>query len=121
MVKINRVEVIVQFCLDMEKSKAWYGDFLGLQAVDYGGGLFALDGTTLLLAPASPGTGRGGTGVYFQVDNVDEAFKELTDRGYRFNEEPYDIPVGRLVTINDPDGNIVGLEDRTKGGLPPSP
>ena len=42
---------------------------------------------------------------------------KLTARGYRFNEEPYDVPVGRLVTINDPDGNIVGLEDRSKGGL----
>jgi hypothetical protein len=30
----------------------------------------------------------------------------------------YDIPVGRWVTLNDPDGNIVGLEDRSKGGLP---
>jgi len=29
-----------------------------------------------------------------------------------------DIPVGRWVTLNDPDGNIVGLEDRSKGGLP---
>jgi hypothetical protein len=26
--------------------------------------------------------------------------------------------VGRLVTLNDPDDNIVGLEDRSKGGLP---
>jgi class 3 adenylate cyclase len=33
------------------------------------------------------------------------------------SEGPYDVPVGRLVTINDPDGNIVGLEDRSKGGL----
>ena len=41
----------------------------------------------------------------------------MTARGYRFNEEPYDVPVGRLVTLNDPDGNIVGLEDRSKGGL----
>jgi glyoxalase/bleomycin resistance protein/dioxygenase superfamily protein len=43
-------------------------------------------------------------GGYFQVENVDEAYKGLTARGYRFNEEPYDIPVGRLVTLNDPDG-----------------
>ena len=35
--KISGVEVIVQFCLDMEKSKAWYEDFLGLEAVAYGG------------------------------------------------------------------------------------
>jgi hypothetical protein len=52
------------------------------------------------------------------VDDVDAAYMELTARGYTFNEEPYDIPVGRLVTLNDPDGNIVGLEDRSKGGLP---
>jgi len=32
-------------------------------------------------------------------------------------EIAYDVPVGRLVTINDPDGNIIGLEDRSKGGL----
>jgi Glyoxalase/Bleomycin resistance protein/Dioxygenase superfamily/NmrA-like family len=79
--------------------------------------LFVLEGSTLLLAPGSPGTGRGGTGVYFNVESVDQAYKELTARGYKFNEEPYDVPVGRLVTINDPDGNIVELEDRSKGGL----
>ena len=116
--KISSVEVIVQFCRDMEQSKAWYEDFLGVAAVAYGGGLFALAGTALHLAPGAPGTGRGGTGVYFHVDDVDAAYKELTARGYRFNEEPYDIPVGRLVTLNDPDGNLVGLEDRSKGGLP---
>jgi predicted enzyme related to lactoylglutathione lyase len=55
--------------------------------------------------------------VDFHVAGVDEAYHELTARGYRFNEEPYDVPVGRLVTLNDPDGNIVGLEDRSKGGL----
>jgi predicted enzyme related to lactoylglutathione lyase len=117
MLKINRVEAILQFCADPEKSKAWYADFLG--TTPYAGPMFVLDGnTTLFLAPGSPGTGRGGTGVYFQVASVDAAYKELTARGYRFNEEPYDIPPGRLVTINDPDGNIVGLEDRSKGGLP---
>jgi predicted enzyme related to lactoylglutathione lyase len=65
----------------------------------------------------SPGTGRGGTGVYFEVDDVDQAYRERVARGYKFNEEPFDIPPGRLVTINDPDGNIVGLEDHSKGGI----
>jgi predicted enzyme related to lactoylglutathione lyase len=115
--KISGIEVVVQFCLDPERSKAWYAEFLGLETRTYPAPLFVLEGSTLLLAPGSPGTGRGGTGVYFNVESVDQAYKELTERGYRFNEEPYDVPVGRLVTINDPDGNIVGLEDRSKGGL----
>jgi len=66
----------------------------------------------------APGSRRAGTAVYFHVDDVDAAYKELSERGYTFNEEPYEVPVGRLVTRNDPDGNIVGLEDPSKGGLP---
>jgi predicted enzyme related to lactoylglutathione lyase len=115
--KVSGIEVVVQFCVDPAKSQAWYADFLGVETTQYPSPLFVLEGTALLLAPGVPGTGRGGTGVYFTVESVDEAYKELTARGYRFNEAPYDVPVGRLVTINDPDGNIVGLEDRSKGGL----
>jgi hypothetical protein len=33
-------------------------------------------------------------------------------------EPPLDIPTGRLVTLNDPDRNIVGLIDNSKGGMP---
>jgi len=115
--KASGIEVVVQFCVDPEKSKAWYADFLGVETTQYPSPLFVLGGSTLLLAPGAPRTGRGGTGVYFHVESVDEAYKALTARGYQFNEEPYDVPVGRLVTINDPDGNILGLEDRSKGGL----
>ena len=115
--KVSGIEVVVQFCVNPAKSQAWYADFLGVETTPYPSPLFVLAGVTLLLAPGAPGTGRGGTGVYFHVESVDEAYQELTARGYRFNEEPYDVPVGRLVTINDPDGNIVGLEDRSKGGL----
>jgi hypothetical protein len=32
--------------------------------------------------------------VYFHVESVDQAYQELTAHGYRFNEEPYDVPVG---------------------------
>ena len=48
---------------------------------------------------------------------MQSAYEELVGRGYSFNEEPMDIPPGKLVTINDPDGNIVGLIDNSKGGM----
>jgi len=115
--QVSGIEAVAPFCVDPEKSKAWYADFLGVETTTYPSPLFVLGGSTLLLAPGAPGTGRGGTGVYFHVERVDEAYKELTAGGYTFNEAPYDVPVGRLVTINDPDGNILGLEDRSKGGL----
>ena len=60
--KVSGIEVVVQFCVDPEKSKVWYADFLGLETTEYPSPLFVLGGSTLLLAPGVPGTGRGGTG-----------------------------------------------------------
>ena len=61
--QVSGIEVVVQFCVDPEKSKAWYADFLRLETTPYPSPLFVLGGSTLLLAPGAPGTGRGGTGV----------------------------------------------------------
>ena len=47
------------------------------------------------------------------MEDVDAAYAELSGRGYVFNEEPFGIPPGRLITINDPDGNILGLIDNS--------
>ena len=49
---------------------------------------------------------------------MDEVYAERTAAGHAFNEEPFDIPPGRLVTIDDRDGNIVGLIDNSEGVMP---
>ena len=53
--KISGIEVVVQFCLDPEKSKAWYTDFLGLETRKYPSPLFVLEGSTLFLPPGLQG------------------------------------------------------------------
>ena len=117
--QVRRIETVLQWVTDVDASTRWYADFLGLDVTDYEAPFFKFDANAyLILAPASPGTGRGGTGVWFEVEDVDAAHTELTGRGYAFNEEPFDIPPGCLVTINDPDGNIIGLIDNPKGGMP---
>ncbi len=117
--RARRLETVVQFVSDPERSQQWYSDLLGIEPTPYEGPYFRFDEHAyLILAQSSRGTGRGGSGVWFEVANVDEAYKELTGRGFAFNEAPFDIPPGRLVTLNDPDGNIVGLIDNTKGGMP---
>jgi len=117
--RARRLETVVQFCRDPEASRRWYADFLGVEPTPYEGPYFKFDEHAyLILAPASEGTGRGGSGVWFEVEDVAAAHAELTSRGYRFNEEPFDIPPGKLVTLDDPDGNIIGLIDNTKGGMP---
>ena len=52
------------------------------------------------------------------MEDVAAAYAERTAEGFEFNEEPFDIPPGKLVTINDPDGNIIGLIDNAQGGMP---
>lgn len=118
--KARRIETVLQWVSDPAASARWYADLLGVQPTPYDAPYFKFaEHCYLLLGQASPGTGRGGTGIWFEVENVDEAFRELTARGYQFNErEPFDIPPGRLVTLKDPDGNIIGLIDNSKGGMP---
>lgn len=117
--RARRLETVVQFVSDPERSKRWYADFLGVEPTPYEGIYFKFDEHAyIILAPGSPATGRGGSGVWFEVESVDDAYRELTGRGYKFNEPPFDIPPGRLVTINDPDGNVVGLIDNSRGGMP---
>lgn len=117
--RIQRIETVIQFVSDQQTSSRWYAKLLGIEPTPYGAPYFTFDKHAyLILAPGKPGTGRGGSGCWFLVDSVDEAYQELQAKGFTFNEPPFDIPPGRLVTLLDPDGNIVGLIDNSKGGMP---
>jgi hypothetical protein len=50
------------------------------------------------------------------VDSVDEDDKVENIQGFKY-EAPFDIPRGRLVTLHDQDGNIVGLIYSSNGGV----
>jgi predicted enzyme related to lactoylglutathione lyase len=119
MARVRRIETAIQFVQDPAASSLWYSRILGLEATPYGTPYFKFDEHAyLILAQSSAGTGRRGTGVWFLVDGVDEGYRELGVEGFAFNGPPFDIPPGRLVTLFDPDGNLVGLIDNSKGGMP---
>lgn len=108
----KQLQTVIQYCVDQEACGKWYAEFLGLGTTPYDGPLFLFsNGGGLFIAPGDAGTGRGGTAVCFSVDDVDVAYRERVALGFKFNEEPYDVPTGRFVTANDPEGNIVGLLD----------
>jgi len=118
-VRVSGIETVIQFMSDQEASSRWYARLLGIEPTPYGAPYFKFaEHAYLILAPGKAGTGRGGTGCWFLVDSVDAAYKEKTAEGFKFNEPPFDIPPGRLVTLLDPDGNIVGLIDNSKSGMP---
>ena len=79
--QVRRIETVMQWANDVEASKQWYADFLGVEPTPFEMPFFRFgEQAYLMLAPASPGTGRGGSGVWFAVDNVDEAYAELRAR-----------------------------------------
>ena len=69
--KTTAISSVMQYAIDLEASKAWYADFPGVEASPFDLPMFEWgDGCSLLLASASEGTGRGGTGVWFAVEDV---------------------------------------------------
>lgn len=52
--------------------------------------------------------------IWFTVDNVQQAYKELKEKGIEFLSEPFEIHTGFSVEFNDPFGNKLGITDYTK-------
>lgn len=72
-----------------------------------------------------PGGSRVVVGFSLETrDEVDATFRDMTDAGYKAQQEPYDAFWGaRYAVLEDPDGNSVGLmspPDPTLASAPPA-
>jgi catechol 2,3-dioxygenase-like lactoylglutathione lyase family enzyme len=104
---------------DMERSKAWYRDTLGLPLSrdDQGFPEFKLgdNGFLYLITMESVGgTFRGphDSGFALRVPDVHEARKELEAKGVQFNGDVLDSGVCHMAFFADPDGNQMILHRR---------
>lgn len=52
--------------------------------------------------------------IWFTVDNVQDAYQELKQKGITFLSEPFEIKTGLCVEFTDPFGNKLGLTDYSK-------
>ena len=48
-------------------------------------------------------------GLFFETDDVDGTFQELSNRGVEFSQEPTDQPYGRDAGFRDPSGNQIRM------------
>ena len=127
---MNRIECIHQVALlaeDIEASVTFYRDKLGAQFIARfdppGLAFFGIGGTRLMLERNAP----KGT-VYFRVDDIDAAYKDLTANGVEFIDEPHLIhrdeegifgPAGEeewMAFFNDPSGNLLAIAKRKTSG-----
>jgi len=87
--RVRRIETILQWVSDPQASSQWYARLLGITPTSYEVPYFKFaEHAYLLLGQAAPGTGRGGTGVWFEVESVDTTYQELQAQGFTFNGPP---------------------------------
>ncbi len=112
--------------IDLDQAKAFYRDQLGLEMLDeqpfairFGAG----HGTQVSVRRGQPNVGQ--TVGHFEVDDIEEVVRALTDRGVVFQEYETPKTVDFIATIgpargawfSDPDGNVFGVRQGPVPGV----
>ena len=118
MITVERTDFIAVPVTDMERSKQFYGETLGLPHVSDGGfpeyQLGENVSVYLLSLEAIGGAFRGphDAGFALRVPDVHEARRSLEAKGVEFNGEVLDTGVCHMAFFADPDGNQMVLHRR---------
>jgi len=116
--KIGQIAVRVK---ELDRATAFYRDKLGLKHLHQAPSLSVLDcgGITVLLTrPENSAEDHPASIIYFDVENIQSAFKSLSDRGVSFVEEPNkvgslgDVDVW-IAIFRDSEENMMGLRSMT--------
>ena len=115
---VERVDFISVPVTDMERSKRFYGETLGLEMIDDPGfpefqlgenlSLYLIDLTKVGRTFTGPHTAY----IALRVPDVEEARSELEAKGVEFQGETHDTGVCHMAFFNDPDGNSLMLHRR---------
>lgn len=120
---INRIRQVAIAAPDIEASTAFFRDLLGAKLMASfnppGLAFFEFSGVRLLLDVSAPKSL-----VYFGVDDIDAAYRELMDKGVAFKGEPHMIfkddagtfgAAGEgewMAFFEDPAGNTLAIAGR---------
>jgi predicted enzyme related to lactoylglutathione lyase len=96
---------------DLERAREFYESVLGLKVSDemMGGKWieYSLGDDTLAIANVGEQwmPSDQGTGAALEVENFEEAIKQLKDRRIPFAAEPFETPCCHMAVVQDPDDN----------------
>lgn len=111
----SHLHSIAVFVTDLERSRAFYEDGLGLILAAKGsfGFQFGEYPPFLGVHPAAHASAKAmvgrETGLTFRVRDLVGLRAELAERGYPFLTEPVQQGFGMMAMVADPDGNVVAL------------
>jgi len=109
--KINNIAFVGIPVTDVPRARKFYEEVLGLAVSDEMMGAKWIEYTVgdNTLAIANVGEQRmpsdQGTGAAFEVENFDEAIKQLRNQDVPFAAEPFETPCCHMAVVQDPDGN----------------
>jgi catechol 2,3-dioxygenase-like lactoylglutathione lyase family enzyme len=115
---VERTDFVSVPVTDMERSKRFYRDTLGLEQIDDRGfpefqlgenlSLYLIDLTSI----GSEFTGPHTSYIALRVPDVNETRAELEAKGVVFGGETHRTPVCHMAFFQDPDGNSLMLHRR---------
>jgi lactoylglutathione lyase len=114
-VSLQKLDYIIIFVSDMQRSTEFYRDLLGLplKFASPGWTEFATGSTTIALHPARDAvlsstqeqSPAGQAQLGFQVDDLDTVYASLQAQGVKFSLPPKQQPEGgSIAVLHDPDG-----------------
>jgi catechol 2,3-dioxygenase-like lactoylglutathione lyase family enzyme len=115
---VERTDFISVPVTDVERSKQFYGETLGLEPVDERGfPEYQLGENISMYLLKMEDIGSSFTGphtahIALRVADVAEARKELEERGVVFDGDILDTSVCHMAFFRDPDGNAIMLHRR---------
>lgn len=119
--QIDSVGQIALPVADPDRSRAFYGDTLGLALLyRFGHLVFFWTGNLRLMLSGTGDPKPSSSIVYFNVPDLEAAYAELTGRGLAFDDEPHLVarmPDHELwmAFFKDPDGHQLALMCEKRG------
>jgi predicted enzyme related to lactoylglutathione lyase len=124
--KVNNIAFVGIPVTDVRRARKFYEEVLGLAVSDEmmsGKWIeYAVGDNTLAIANVGEQwkPSEQGTGAALEVENFDEAIKQLRNHGAPFAAEPFETPCCHMAVVQDPDGNkliIHKLKPENKKGI----
>ncbi len=119
MITVERTDFVSVPVTDLERSKRFYGETLGLPQVsgDEGWPEYQLGENVSLYLVDPKNIGREFEGphtssIALRVADVEAAQRALEAKGIEFVAEPFDTGVCHMAIFHDPDGNTLMLHRR---------
>ena len=118
--KIGQIAIPVT---DIERSRGFYRDTLGMRFLFDAGKMsfFQCGDIRLMVSAAAEHGPRGGTILYFKVEDIQGVYAELEHRGVELVKKPHlvaKLPDHDLWMsfLKDPDGNLIGMMSEVRPG-----